>query len=316
MNSSRNRQNAVKKLKTFLFTPKSMLESFREKIDETFSSVYLPNGVEREEKVFAGITCDVLSPEISASNRVLVYVHGGSFVGGSRVSYRPFAAMLSNVCSTKAVLPEFRLAPAFPFPNGIEDVEAVLKQVYIELSVSLSLDTEGSALKAPEIILAADTTGASIALAAVFRANQKLKSAIKKIVLFSPWLNFTPDDDMFTERRAQDEVFTADAVRFCAESYTYADNWQNPLVSPLKASREMLLGLPDVFLQCGKNEIFYDDDVIFSDILKNHGVNCQLDAWDNMMPLFQLADEYLKESHLALERVGSLFTRQKDDEEE
>lgn len=319
MNSSKNRQGAIKKLKTLLFTPKSELESFRRKIDETFSSVYLPNGVEREEKEYGKIKCDILSPELYASNRVLIYVHGGSFVAGSRASYRPFASTLANACAAKVILPEFRLAPAFPFPNGVEDVEAVFQNVYSQLKLSLSLEQDDGSPKEPEIIIAADTTGASLVLAAVFQliqSNDEFKSHVKKIVLFSPWLNFAEDDDMFTQKKVQDEVFTADSVRLCAENYTYADNWKNPLVSPLKMTREMLSVLPEIFIQCGGKEIFYDDDVIFSDMLKNAGVKCELDNWKNMMPAFVLADDFLEESHLAVEKVGKMFTQQSSNDEE
>lgn len=315
MNLSKSRQGAIKKLKTLLFTPKSELEPFRKKIDDTFSSVYLPNGVEREEKEYGKIKCDVLSPELYASNRVLIYIHGGSFVAGSRLSYRPFASSLANACAAKAVLPEFRLAPTFPFPNGLEDVEAVFQSVYTELKVYLSFGEDDGSPKNPELIIAADTTGASIALAAVFKASEEFKSSIKKIVLFSPWLNFSEDDDMFTEKKAQDEIFTSESVRLCAENYTYEENWKNPLVSPLKATREMISGLPDVFIQCGEREIFYDDDVIFSDMLKNAGVKCELDVWPDMMPAFVLADDFLEESHLAVEKIGRMFTEQKEDEE-
>lgn len=316
MNSSKNRQGAIKKLKTLLFTPKSELESFRQKIDETFSSVYLPNGVELKEKNYGGIKCDVLSPELYASNRVLIYVHGGSFVAGSRASYRPFASTLANACAAKVVLPEFRLAPAFPFPNGLEDVEAVFQNVFTEQSVSLSLSDDDGSPKNPELIIAADTTGASLALPAVSQSDKKFKSSVKKIVLFSPWLNFAEDDEMFTQKKVQDEVFTADSIRLCAENYTYEENWKNPLVSPLKMTQEMLSDFPEVFIQCGKKEIFYDDDVIFSDILKNAGVKCELDVWENMMSAFVLADDFLEESHLAVEKVGKMFTQQSSGDEE
>ena len=311
---SKDRQNAVKKLKAFLLSPKSEIDSFRQKIDDTFSSVYLPNNVECEEKEYGKIKCDVLYPEIYAVNRAVFYIHGGSFVAGSRKSYRPFAASLGNACAAKVILPEFRLAPAFPFPNALEDVQSAFRHLYAQMSVSLSLEQNEDSEKEPEIIIAADSTGASIALAMAFQLDEKIKSSIKKIVLFSPWLNIAEDDEMFSEKKASDEVFTAESVRLCAENYTYQENWKNPLVSPLKASREMISQLPDVFIQCGDKEIFYDDYVVFSDMLKNDGVKCELDVWKNMMPLFQLADDFLKESHLAVEKIGKMFTTQEDEE--
>ena len=35
---------------------------------------------------------------------------------------------------------------------------------------------------------------------------------------------------------------------------------------------------------------------------------CELDIWKKMMPMFQLADEELSESHLAIEKIGKLIT--------
>ena len=244
-----------------------------------------------------------------ASNRVLLYVHGGSFVGGSRAAYRPFVAALSNATASKAYLPEFRLAPAHPFPASLEDVQHVFQSLYVdtETALSLSPDSDGS-VKTPEIIVMADTSGASIALALLFGLEGKYRELIRQVVLFSPWLDFSEKNDMFTSKKVSDEIFTADSVRLASEHYTYQENWNNPLVSPLKAEREMLRGFPPVFIQMGEKEIFYDDAVMFQSMLRNSGRKCEIDVWENMMPMFQMTDEELSEAHLAVEKVGKLIT--------
>ncbi|MBQ0051645.1 MAG: alpha/beta hydrolase [Treponema sp.] len=315
MSSSKDRQNAIKKLKALLFTPKTDVTSFRQKIDATFSSVFLPNNVDCTEKEFGGVKCDVLMPEICSSNRIMLYIHGGSFVAGSRVSARPFAASLANAIAGKVIVPEIRLAPAYPFPAALEDVQAVFERVYTEQNVALVMNQSENSPKIPEIIIASDTSGASIALPFVYGLKENYRAAIKKILLFSPWLSLSADDDMFIGKKVCDEVFTADSVRLSAEHYTYQENWSNPLVSPIKATREMLLGLPPVYIQMGEKEIYYDDVISFHSILTNTGVQCDLDIWPEMMPMFQLADEHLKESHLAIEKIGKLFTTQKRDDE-
>ena len=43
---------------------------------------------------------------------------------------------------------------------------------------------------------------------------------------------------------------------------------------------------------------------------------CELDVWPNMMFMFQMADEYLAESHLAIEKVGKLITFKKETADE
>ena len=97
-------------------------------------------------------------------------------------------------------------------------------------------------------------------------------------------------------------------MRLASEHYTYQENWKNPLVSPLMASGDMLRKMPPVFIQMGEKEIFYDDAVMFQAMLRNFGGVCELDVWPKMMPMFQLADEFLSEAHLAVEKIGQLIT--------
>ena len=303
-----NRRLAIKKLKNFYLSPKTDINDFRARINESFSEVFLPNNVELEEKVLRGTKYDVLSPEMFASNRVLLYVHGGSFVGGSRASYRPFVSALANATASKAFLPEFRLAPAHPFPAGLEDVRSVFQSVFVETENGLSIMTNDDSPKTPEFIIAADTSGASIALALLYGLEEKFRASVRKVILFSPWLDFSEENPIFKSKKMSDEIFTAESVRLCAEHYTYQENWKNPLVSPLKMEGEKLAGFPPVYIQTGEKELFSEAASHFQGLLKSAGAECEIDEWKNMPPLFQLADEELSEAHLAVEKVGKLIT--------
>ena len=303
-----DRRAAVKKLRNFYLSPKIEIEDFRRRIDDAFSAVFLPNNVDCEERLCGGVKCDVLSPVMFSSNRVLLYVHGGSFVAGSRSSYRPFVAALANATASKAFLPEFRLAPAHPFPAASEDIQNVFQSIFIEVETALSMSSDDDSEKKPEILVMADTSGASIAMSLLFGLKENFRSAIRQVILFSPWLDFSPDNDMFTSKKVADEVFTADSVRYAVENYTHQENFQNPLVSPLKAGRDLILDFPPVYIQMGEKEIFYDDAVMFQSMLRNIGRKCELDVTKGMMPMFQMADEYLNEAHLAVEKIGRLIT--------
>ena len=237
-------------------------------------------------------------------------------MGGSRSAYRPFVSALANVTASRAFLPEFRLAPAHPFPAALEDLEKFFDSVYSETENAIALSASGEGFsKNPQVIFAADTSGASIALGFLYRLNEKIRENVSQVILFSPWLDFSEDNDMFTAKKVSDEIFNTDFVRLCSEHYTYQENWKNPLVSPLKAGRELLQKFPPVFIQMGEKEIFYDDAIMFQSMLRNYGHRCELDTWKGMMPMFQLADEYLCEAHLALEKVGKVITEQNHKDE-
>ncbi|MCR5724323.1 MAG: alpha/beta hydrolase [Treponema sp.] len=308
MKSQKERQAAIKRLRCMLLTPKTDVKSFREKFEKTFYAPFLPNQVESSERDYSGVKCDVLCPEIYASRKIAVYIHGGAFVAGSRRAYRSYCASLAHATSCRVVVPEFRLAPAHPYPAALEDVQAVINSVYNEELIACSLDVSDGKNSEPELIIMADTSGASIALAVMMSMKERVKKSVSRLVLFSPWLSISPDSKLLTAKKAGDEVFTADSIKLAADYYTYLENRANPLVSPLKADRRLLQGLPPVYIQMGEKEMFLDDVEQFQVNMQEAGCECTLDIWPSMMPMFQLADEYLHESHLAVEKIGLMIT--------
>ena len=307
MNSSKDRQNAVRKLRCLCLAPKIDVQAFRERIERTFAEPLLPNRVECTERDFGGVPCDVLVPEVYSSRRIMLYVHGGSFVAGSRAAWRPFCASLAHATSCRLVVPEFRLSPPHQYPASLEDMQSVFRVVYTEEQVARSLDA-GTADEQPEIIVAADGSGASIALGLVLSLKGKFRSVISRLVLFSPWLDVSADSRVLGARKASDEIYTAEALRRSAEYYTYLENRARPLVSALRAERAMLADFPPAYIQMGEKELFLDDAERFQQALVDAGNACELDVWPGMMPCFQMADEFLEEAHLAVEKVGRLIT--------
>ena len=153
MKSQKERQSAVRLLKTMLLTSKTDVKVYRENIDNAFYAPFLPNKVEPSERDYSGVACDVLCPEVYASRKIAIYIHGGAFVAGSRRAYRSFCASLANATSCRFIVPEFRLAPAHPYPAALEDVQAVVNSVYTEEQIACSLDLDGEQDAEPELII-------------------------------------------------------------------------------------------------------------------------------------------------------------------
>ena len=310
MEIQNDRKAAIRKLRLLTYNSKSNLDSFRQKMEETFSTVFLPNGVERSEYKYGNVDCDILSPEMYSSNRIMIYIHGGCFSGGSRKTYRAFCSSLASKCYCRVVIPEFRLSPAYPCPAAIEDIQAVFRSLFTEEQISASLNTEkGTTPKLPEIIIAADGSGASIACALLYNLRDRYRSCISHVVLFSPWLNLAPDSKIMSAKKISDEVLTGDVFKKSASDYTYAENTKISSVSPILAEDSQLEHFPPTFIQMGEKEILVDDAKAFAKRLIETGNKCELDIWPGMMFMFQMADEYLHESHLALDKVGKIVTQ-------
>ncbi len=304
-----DRKGAVKKLKCLAYTSKSETTAFREKIDKTFYTPILPNGVEYSEVNYGGIPCDVLSPEIYASNRVVLYIHGGSFVGGSRASYRCFCASLASKACARVVIPEFRLAPAFPYPSALEDIQQVFRALYTEEQVTSSLGNEKDSPSAsPDFVIAADGSGASISLALLYNLRERYRQCISNVILFSPWLNLSASSPVLSAKKLSDDIISSDVLRKSSSVYTYEANTESPLVSPLLATDEQLLNFPPVIIQMGDTEILKEDALAFAERLKSLGNDVNVDLWPDMMFMFQMADDLIPESHLAMDKIGKILT--------
>ena len=310
MEIQNDRKSAIKKLRLLTYNSKSNLDLFRQKMEEAYSTVFLPNKVELSEYKYGNIDCDILSPEMYSSNRVMIYVHGGCFSGGSRKTYRAFCSSLATKCYCRVVIPEFRLSPAYPCPAAIEDIQAVFRSLFTEEQIQASLNTEkGTTPKMPEIIIAADGSGATIACALLYNLRERYKTCISHVVLFSPWLDLSPSSKIMSSKKISDDVLTLDVFKKSVTDYTYTENTKISSVSPLLADDEQLKGFPPTLIQMGSKEILLDDAKEFAARLKENGNKCELDIWKGMMFMFQMADEYLHESHLALDKVGKVVTQ-------
>ena len=309
MEIKQDRKAALKKIKTLSYSQKVDTESFRKKIEETFSTDYIPGKVEITEKEFGGVSCSIICPELFSANRALIYIHCGNFIAGSRQSWTSFCSTFATATSTKIILPEFRLAPEHPFPAQAEDIENVFKSVLLSEKINLKMNsTDDIDIKEdkekPEIIIAADSTGASIALSFLLGLDKKYLSEISKIILLSPILEYSFDDATVALKKLKDEVTNAESIRQCACMYTYESNISSYSVSPIKAEDSLYEGFPEFYIQCGAKELMLPYNKQFELKLARSGVKCTLDIVEDMMFLFQLADESLMEAYESITRIG------------
>jgi acetyl esterase/lipase len=297
-------RQAIKKLKALHFSHKIPVKTYRQRIEDAFTIKTLPNNVDYKDIVINGIRCDLLKPELIAEKRVILYIHGGCYIGGSRRAWRNFCASISNEGASKLVIPEYRLAPEHPFPCAIDDIE----QVYNHLAETKC-----------RVILAGDASGCALVLALIRRLREKYGDMMSPDVsqdsapstilpvaaaFLSPWIRPDRSATLLAEKKSGDPIITSEGLMAAAELYTFSKNIANPPVSPLEGS---LAGFPPLFVQCGGSELLLSDAKALAAAAEQAAVPCQLDVWEHMCHLFQMADEYIPEAHLAISRMGSFI---------
>lgn len=272
------------------------VKAFRRNLERTFSMDYIPCRVAKDEAKLGGIKCDVLTPEAVAGGRTTVYVHGGSFAGGSRESYRGFCAVLAHRTLSRVIVPEYRLAPSFRYPVQLNEIEDVLADVSARVA-----DESGEGARGG-LVVAADGSGASLALGAMLRAREDGELAVSRLILLSPWLDLSKD--ALGNASLHDEVLRTGDMRRAAALYADLAALESKYVSPLRAAVEDFEGFPEVYIQAGAREILLSQAERFCALLEAAGVHVTLDAVPGMMFMFQMADGYLEEPCAAIERIA------------
>ncbi len=115
---------------------------------------------------------------------VLVFAHGGGHMAGSVSAYDPIARKLAEATGWLVVSVEYRLAPEYPYPTGLNDLVTVIRGIHA------TLDRLGVAYQR-RLAMAGDSGGAAITASAAHRLAGESGVAIERQVLIYPSLDYT-----------------------------------------------------------------------------------------------------------------------------
>ena len=139
---------------------------------------------------------------------------------------------------------------------------------------------------APEnVILAGDSAGGNLALVLSLYLKEKGRPLPGALLLFSPWTDLTLSGESLESRADIDPVLTPEYVRAVRDAYTNGASPDSPLLTPLLGD---FAGFPPVLIQIGTNEILHSDSLRLEEKLKEAGVPCLLEEWDDMWHVFQM----------------------------
>ena len=211
------------------------------------------------------------SPGVSPAG-LIVYVHGGGWVVGTLDDYATIARALVSRTGCALLMVDYRLAPDYPFPAGLEDVEDAIAWAAVNKA---ALVEPGRPL-----IVAGDSAGgnlATVALAAGRAGGWAADVALQ--VLFYP----VADCDMGTPSYglSEDALFLtrADMLWFFRH-YAPKASWADPRISPLRAPD--LAGLPPAWIATAEYDVLRDEAEAYARRLEAAGVAVRLHRYERM----------------------------------
>lgn len=191
---------------------------------------------------------------------VVLFAHGGGFVSGDLDTHDVLVRAIANGAKALVVSIDYRLAPEFPFPAGLEDIYATLQWVAKQAAViggdanriAVSGDSAGANLATAVAILSRDRSGPKIA------AQWLMYPTVSNKMDTASWKEF--GDKNFPTRTVNTNVIAAYVPR---DTSPYA-----PLVAPLWAKHH---NLPPALIQVGEYDPLRDENIAYADSLKKAG---------------------------------------------
>jgi epsilon-lactone hydrolase len=246
-----------------------------------------PGGVDYRE-VDAGAPAMWVEPHGAPAGPIVVYFHGGGFVGGSLFTHRKLAGHLAKAAGLRLLLVSYPHTPEFAFPAQIDAADAAVRWVR----------NQGLGIAA----LAGDSCGANLAMNAALR-----HPGAGALALISPWVDLTLGGDTFETNAATDRFFTRGMVGGLVAMYLRnGENPADPQVSPLFAD---MAGLPPMMVQAGGGEAGLAEARALVARARDAGVAAELEVYEGQLHSFQMAAGRMAEADEAIGRMATWLRR-------
>lgn len=265
------------------------IQEFREFFEANYVEFPLPPGVRRNPVDADGIPAEwVIAPE-AVEERVIYYLHGGGYVGGSIRTYRELAWRLSRAAKARCLLIEYRLAPENPFPAALEDA---LKAYRWLLSQGV-----GSS----RMVIGGESAGGGLTAATLVALRDAGELLPAAAFCISPWADLECRGKSVETKADSDPILRREFLRRHAKEYLGNTDPRTPLASPIHAD---LSGLPPLLIQVGTAELLFDDATRLAAKAKSDGVEVTLELWEDMIHAWISLAAKLPEGRQAIDRIG------------
>lgn len=270
------------------------LQEERKFLDDLGKKGKLPRGIEVERIAIEGLKTELLTHQAFKKDKIILYFHGGAYNLGSCDSHRSLAAKIAIASQMPVLLPEYHLAPEFPFPAALNDALLVYKSTLKTIASS-------------KIALVGDSAGGGLALATVLALRNQNMELPAALVCMSPWVDLAHSGESITTKANRDFVLTLNNLTKHALRYKGSYDLHDPLISPLYAD---LKGIPPMLIQVGSDEILLNDSTRLADKARRCNVDVHLEIWDQMWHVWQYFAPYMPESTKAIDQIASFLKSQ------
>ena len=208
---------------------------------------------------------------------LLLYIHGGGFVGGNWASHAHICDHLCRVVGAEGLFVDYRLAPEHPFPAAFEDVETVFRAMPQDRPLLLAGDSVGGAL--------------SMFLARLDRENQTHR--VRAAALMSPMLDFNATTSHYMRNYGRARSMVANSLS--------QEQANDPRLNSIDLAGD---ALPPTLIQTGGADYVQDDGHRLGRAMMDAGCTVVLEHWPHMPHVWHRYTPDAPEARNAVVRAG------------
>lgn len=262
----------------------------RENMETMLGSATLPPGAQVEPvRVDQRDAEWVVMPD-SATDRVVLYLHGGGYVMGSPRTHRELAARIAREAAARVLVLDYRLAPEHPFPAALDDATGAYRWL------------RGQGVDARSIAVAGDSAGGGLTLATLLALRDAGDALPACAVCLSAWTDLEGTGESAQPGGANDPMISLAGLRDSGKLYA-GDRTRDPLASPVHGD---FTGLPPLLLQVGTRELLLDDSTRVAERARAAGVAVELEVEEGAFHVWHATPD-LPESADAVARIGAFI---------
>jgi acetyl esterase/lipase len=225
-----------------------------------------------------------------ATDRAILYVHGGAYTTGSLVTHRRHVAQLSAAAGARVLNVDYRLAPEHPHPAAVDDSVAAFRWL-----------TSVGGISPERVVLCGDSAGGGLAVATLLALRDAGDSPPAGAALISPWTDLTFSGLSHDTRLAVDPMCSRTSLTPSADAYVGDGDPAAPLISPALAD---LVDLPPLLVHVGDHETLLDDSTMLAERAQVAGVDLELWIAPEMIHVWHVFAGMVPESDVALAALG------------
>jgi epsilon-lactone hydrolase len=149
-----------------------------------------------------------------------------------------------------------------------------------------------------------DSAGGGLAIALLLSLREEGGELPDGCILLSPWLDLGRDRQALGDLVRRDVLLSPGWLDACARAYADPSAWADELVSPLRAGRAALAGLPPLLIQAAADELLAPDAELMAASAAAAGVDVTYTRWPRVWHDFVLQAGLLAAADSALEQAA------------